>query len=156
MDALTKRTEKMLDDNHALMLRAVLNKSWNQHSTKQQLYSHLLPISTTIQDTRNTVGKARKNWKITFSYGHMDAPMLIRQQKLTCISPVQTLDLLWRTCWQWCMIGMDGEIESEKSVLTTRWWWRYIHTRYIYIYIYIYVCVCVCICAAFLDKCIFH
>ena len=30
------------------MLHAVLNKSWKQHPTKQQLYSHLPPIS---QDT---------------------------------------------------------------------------------------------------------
>ena len=31
------------------MLRAVLNKSWRQHSVKQKLYEHLPPISKTIQ-----------------------------------------------------------------------------------------------------------
>ena len=31
------------------MLWAILNKSWRQHSTKQQLYGHLLPITKTIQ-----------------------------------------------------------------------------------------------------------
>ena len=30
------------------MLRAILNKSWKQHPTKQQLYGHLPPISKTI------------------------------------------------------------------------------------------------------------
>ena len=32
------------------MLRAVLNKSWRQYLTKQQLYSYLPPIKKTIQD----------------------------------------------------------------------------------------------------------
>ena len=31
------------------MLWAILNKSWRQHPTKQQLYSHLTPIRKTIQ-----------------------------------------------------------------------------------------------------------
>ena len=44
---LTKRMEKKIDGNYTRMLRAVLNKSWRQHSTKQQLYSHLLPITKT-------------------------------------------------------------------------------------------------------------
>ena len=50
---LTKRTEKKLDDNFTIMLRVVLNKSWRQHLTKQQLYSHLLPIAKTIQVRRS-------------------------------------------------------------------------------------------------------
>ena len=31
------------------MLRAILNKSWIQHPTKQQLYVHLLPITKTVK-----------------------------------------------------------------------------------------------------------
>ena len=46
---LTKRLEKKLDGNYMRMLRAVLNKSWRQHPTKQQLYSHLPSIMKTIQ-----------------------------------------------------------------------------------------------------------
>ena len=42
--ALTKRMEKKLDSNYTRMLRAILNKSLRQHSTKQQLYDHLPPI----------------------------------------------------------------------------------------------------------------
>ena len=34
------------------MLRAILNKSWRQHPTKQQLYDHLPPITKTIQVRR--------------------------------------------------------------------------------------------------------
>ena len=34
------------------MLRAILNKSWRQHPTKQQLYGHLHPKSKIIQVRR--------------------------------------------------------------------------------------------------------
>ena len=37
---LTKRMEKKLDTNYTRILRAILNKSWRQHPTKQQLNSH--------------------------------------------------------------------------------------------------------------------
>ena len=47
--ALTKRMEKKLDGNYTRMLRAILNKSWRQHLTKQQLYGHLPPIPKTIK-----------------------------------------------------------------------------------------------------------
>ena len=34
------------------MMRAILNKSWRQHPTKQQLYGHLPPITKTSQVRR--------------------------------------------------------------------------------------------------------
>ena len=46
---LTKHMEKKLDGNYTRMLRAILNKSWRQHPTKQQLYSHLPPITKTVK-----------------------------------------------------------------------------------------------------------
>ena len=46
---LTKGLEKKLDDHYTRMLRAILNRSWRQHPTKQQLYGHLPPITKTIQ-----------------------------------------------------------------------------------------------------------
>ena len=49
---LTKLLEKKLDGNYTRMLRAILNQSWRQHPTKQQLYGHLPPITTTIQVRR--------------------------------------------------------------------------------------------------------
>ena len=49
---LTKRLEKKLDGNYTRMLRAILNKSWRQHPTKHQLYSHLPPITKTVQVRR--------------------------------------------------------------------------------------------------------
>ena len=44
---LTKRLEKKLDGNYTRMLRAILNKSWQQHPTR-----HLPPITKTIQARR--------------------------------------------------------------------------------------------------------
>ena len=49
---LTKRMERKLDGNCTRMLRTVLNESWRQHPTKQQLYGRLPPISKTIQIRR--------------------------------------------------------------------------------------------------------
>ena len=46
---LTKRLEKKLDGNYTRMLQAILNKSWQQHPTRHQLYGHLPPITKTIQ-----------------------------------------------------------------------------------------------------------
>ena len=47
-----RRLEKKLDGNYTRMLRAILNKSWQQHPTRHQLYSHLPPITITIQVRR--------------------------------------------------------------------------------------------------------
>ena len=48
----TKRLKKQLDGNYIRMLRAILNKSRQQHPTKHQLYGHLPPITKTIQARR--------------------------------------------------------------------------------------------------------
>ena len=49
---LTKWLKKKLDGNYTRMLRAILNKSWWQHSTRHQLYGYLPPITKTIQVRR--------------------------------------------------------------------------------------------------------
>ena len=46
---LTKQLEKKLDGNYTRMLQAILNKPWQQHPTRHQLYGHLPPITKTIQ-----------------------------------------------------------------------------------------------------------
>ena len=45
---LTKHMKKKLDGNYTRMLQAIVNKSWRQHLTMQQLYSHLPHITKTI------------------------------------------------------------------------------------------------------------
>ena len=58
---LTKRLEKKLDGNYTWMLRAILNKSWRQHSTKHQLYGHLPPITNqTYRTLLEKQGRAHK------------------------------------------------------------------------------------------------
>ena len=49
---LTKRLEKKLDGNYTRIMRAILNKFWQQHPTRHQLYGHLPPITKTIQARR--------------------------------------------------------------------------------------------------------
>ena len=49
---LTKLLEKKLDGNSTRMVRAILNKSWRQHSTKHRLYGHLPSTTKTIQVRR--------------------------------------------------------------------------------------------------------
>ena len=58
---LIKQLEKKLDGSYTRMLQAILNKSWQQHPTKHQLYDHLSPIMKTIQirQTRH----AGHNWR---------------------------------------------------------------------------------------------
>ena len=57
-----KYSEKKLDGNYTRILHAVLNKSWKQQPTKQQLYSNLPPILQTIQDEQNMQGTAGLVW----------------------------------------------------------------------------------------------
>ena len=64
---LTKRMEKKLDGNNTRMLRAILEKSWRQYSTKQQLYGHLPPISKTIQVRRTCL--VRLTWIVVEKLG---------------------------------------------------------------------------------------
>ena len=92
--SLTKRVEEMLDGDYTRTLHAVLNKSWNQHPTKQQLYSHLPPISKTIQVkwTRH----AKHCWwskdELMDSYGllQMETLVLADEQRLSYIRSVQS------------------------------------------------------------------
>ena len=84
---LTKRKKKKLERSCTRMLRAILNKSQKQYSTKQHLCSHLPPISKTIKvrriNIRHTAGEARTNSYVTFSSGllHKVMPVLTDQQR---------------------------------------------------------------------------
>ena len=62
---LAKQMEKRLDCNSTRMLPAILNKSWRQHPTKQQLYGQLPPITKTIKVRRGVM-------VIVAGYGHGD------------------------------------------------------------------------------------
>ena len=84
-------SSKTLNDKN--MLYTVLNISWKQHLTKQYLYSHLPPISQTIQVTYWTeLDDFISN--VSFGLLYMDALVLANQQRLTFTSSVLTLDVI--------------------------------------------------------------
>ena len=136
----TKCMERKLDGNYTRMLLAILNKSRRQHSTKQQLYGHLPPITKTIKVRRTR--HAGHCWRI----------------KDELISDV----LLWTPSHEWAkaewpartyiqqlcanmgwspedlpevMDDREGWWERVRNICAdgaTWWWW------WLYIYIYIY------------------
>ena len=129
---LTKRMEKKLDGNYTRMLQGILNKSWGQHPTKQQLYGHQPPTAKTIKIRRTRyAGHCWRNWDEllrvillwTPSYGQAKTgrPARTNIQQLcvdTGCSPEDLPEVMndregWRE-WFWD-IDADG---------TTRWWWE--------------------------------
>ena len=91
---------------------------WKQHPRKWQQCGHLPPISKTIQVRRTR--HAEHCWwskdklisdilQWTFTHRHTSVDQPVR----TYIISVRTLDVVWRTCRERGMIGMDGEQESK-------------------------------------------
>ena len=142
---LTKRMEKKLDGNYTRMLPAILNKSWRQHSTKQQLYGHLPPVNKTIKIRRTT--HAGHSWwsrdKLvsdvllwTLSQGQAKAGRPIRTYvRQLCADTGCTPEDLQK---QWTT-GRGGEGSSEISMLIARHDDNDYDADDIYIYIYIYI-----------------
>ena len=128
---LTKRMEIKFDGNYTRMLRAILNKTWRPHLTKQQLYGHLPPITKNIQVIRNR--NAGDCWRSTYrlinyvllwtpshGQGKTGRPARTYIQQLcedTGCSPEDLPEAMDdREEWQERVrdIRVDG---------TTRWWW---------------------------------
>ena len=123
MHYLTKRLEKKLDGNYTRMLRAILNKSWQQHPTRRQLCGHLPPVTKTIQARRTR--HAGHCWRSkdeivsdvllwTPAYGQSKAG------RHTYSSYMMIRDVNLKTCWRRWMIGRRGERGSGISVLAAR------------------------------------
>ena len=121
---LTKRLKKKLDGNYTRMLRGILNKSWRQHPTRHQLYSHLPPITKTIQvrRTRHAEHWWRSKdelisdvllWTPTYGQAKAGRPARTHIQQLC-------EDVTLKTCQKRWMIGRSGERGSGISVLAAR------------------------------------
>ena len=134
MDA-SKRMEKKLDGNYTRMLRAILNKSRWQESTKQQLYSHLPPIMKTIKIRRTR--HARHCWRSrdelindvllwTPSHGRAKAGWLEQLRVDMGCSPEDLLEV---------MNGREGWWERVRDIRAggTIWWWWWWSIPYGYI-----------------------
>ena len=130
---LAKRMEKKLDSNYTRMLRAILNKSWRQHSTKQQLYGHLPPITKTIKIRRTRhAGNCWRSWGEfmsdvllwTLSHGRAMArrPVRTYTQQLCSdmgCSPGYLLKAMGdREVWR----ERVRDIRADSA--TWWWWWR--------------------------------
>ena len=135
---LTKRLEKNLDGNYTRMLRAILNKSWQQHPTRHQLYGHLPLITKTIQvkQTRHAGHCWRSRGELisvvllwTPTYGRAKAgrpaPTYIQQlcEDTECSPDNLPEAMNDREKWR--------ERVREIRASGTIWWWWYIW--YIYI-----------------------
>ena len=127
---LTKQMEKKLDSNYTRMLQAVLNKSWRQHPTKQQLYGYLPPITKTIKvrRTRHAGHCWRSRNKLisdallwTPSHGRAKAGRPARIQQLCEDTRCSSEDLSeamneWEEWWE--------RVRDICAGSTTRWgWW---------------------------------
>ena len=127
---VTKRMEKKLDGNYTRMLRAILNKSRRQHSTKQQLYSCLPPITKTIQVRRTRhVGHCwrrrdeliRDELLWTLSHGRAKARQPARTYiQQVCVDTVCNPEYLPEAMDDW--VGWwerAGDIHADGAP----WWW---------------------------------
>ena len=127
---LTKRIEKKLDGNYTRMPRAILNKSWRQHPTKQQPYGHLLPITKTIKIRRTK--REGHCWRSrdelisdvllwTPSYGQAMAGRPVRTyiQQLCADTECSSEDLLE------AMDDREGWRERVRDICADSviWWW---------------------------------
>ena len=147
---LTKRLEKKLDGNYTRMLRAILNKSWQQHPTRHQLYGHLPPITKTIQvrETRHAGHCWRSRdelisdvllWTPTHGRAKAGRPARTYIQQLcedTGCCP-EDLPRAMNDREKWRERGM-------MMMMIYVYIYIYIYA-YIYVYMYIYVYVYICI-----------
>ena len=128
---LTKRKKKKLDGNYTRMLRVILNKSGGQHPSKQQLYSHLPPITKTIKIRRTR--HAGHCWR---SRDKLVSDVLLW-------TPSQGREKVGRSAWVYiqqlsadtgccpedrpkAMDGREGWREKVRNIPVdnaTWWWW---------------------------------
>ena len=120
------------------MLWTILNKSWKQHSTKQQLHNHQSSIRKTINIRWTRYAEhcwRNKNELINDvllwipSGGGEKAGLLAYIQQLGANTGKRLEDLPWamddRNKWR-------ERVREIRACSVTSWW-------YIYIYIYIYI-----------------
>ena len=119
------------------MLRAILNKSWRQHPTRHQLYSHLPPITITIQVKRTRHAgycwRSRDElisdvllWTLTYGRAKAGRPARTYIQQLcedTGCSPEDLPEAI---------NGREKWRERIRDIctggMTWWWWWWYLHT----------------------------
>ena len=112
------------------MLRAVQNKSWKQHPTKQQLYGNLPPITKTIQVSRTKhAGHSWRSkdelisdillWTPSHGWAKEGRPARIYIYQLCADTGYSQEDLLG------AMDDRDRWRERDRKTRagSARWWW---------------------------------
>ena len=143
------------------MLRAILNKSWQQHPTRHQLYGHLPPITKTIQ-TRGTrhAGHCWRNkdelisdvpqWTPAYGQAKAGWPARTYIQQLcedTGCSPeelpeamndrekrrerVRDILVSGTTWWSWILSDLVDYLELECSAMK----WKYFVSYLLFVYL---------------------
>ena len=137
-----KRLKKKLDVNYTRMLRVILNKSWWQHPTRHQLYSHLPLITKTIQVRRTRhAGHCWRSRDKLISDVLLWTPRMVGQKQddqleHTFSSYVRIRDVALKIYQRRWTIGRTGERGSGISVPAARHDDDDDNIKYIYIYIY--------------------
>ena len=141
---LNKRTEKKLDGSYTRMLRALLNKSWRQHPTKQQLYGHLPPITKAIQVRRTRhAGLCWRSRDELISNIHLWTPS---HRRVKVGPPARTnIQQLWADtgcCLDDLLEAMDDRGGWQERVWEIRagsvtwWWWLLIQFNICHLFAY--------------------
>ena len=113
------------------MQRAILNKSWRQYPTKQQIYGHLLPIMKTVKVRRTRhAGHCWKSkdelksdvlqWTLSYGRAKPGHPARTDIQKLcedTGCSPEDLPEAMN------VIEGWRERVMDTRSDGTTKWWW---------------------------------
>ena len=109
------------------MLRAILNKSWRLHSTKQHLYGHLPPVTKTIKFRRTRpVGHCwRSKDKLISAILREPLHMALQGQdnqlESTYSSSVPIRNVALKTCQKQSTIKKGGQKGSWISMLMVRY-----------------------------------
>ena len=126
--------EKKLDGNYTRMLRAILDKSWQEHPTKHQLYGHLPPITKSIQTRRTRhAGHYRGSkdeivsdlllWTPTYGQSKAGRPARTYIQLLcddTGCNPEDLSEAMNdRETWR-------DRVRDIRAGGTTWWWWHFL------------------------------
>ena len=134
----TKRLEKKLDGNYTKMLRAILNNSWRQHPTRNQLCGHLPPITKTIWARRTRYAghcwRSRDElisdvfqWTPVYSQSKAGRPARTYIQQLcedTGCSPEDLPEAMNdREKWR-------ERVRDIRACGTTWWWWCFSEIRW--------------------------
>ena len=150
---LTKWLEKKLDSNYTRMLRAILNKSWRQHPTKQQLYGHLPPITKIIKIRQTRYAghcwRSRDEfisdvllWITSHRWAKAGPPAWTNIQRLcadTGCSPEDLLEAMddREGCRERVRVLMARYVDDDIYILDSLYWYIFSYwIHYIHVYTY--------------------